>query len=108
MLLVAQVKECLHLPAITHLDHSARVQTVDKTTNPKFWQLIHEFKMLTGCALLVNTSFNVRGRPMVCDPEDAFRCFMQTEMDYLILGNYLFDRTEQRSLPAENIDAYLD
>jgi carbamoyltransferase len=127
MLFVAPVKECLRLPltnsgdmyerlrgarsnvpAITHLDYSARVQTVDQATNPKFWQLLHDFKTLTNCPLLINTSFNVRGRPIVCAPEDAYRCFMQTEMDYLILGNYLFDKTKQRPLPAENEDIYVD
>lgn len=127
MLFVAPVKECLRLPytdagsmserlrakrsqvpAITHLDYSARVQTVDRTANPKFWQLLHDFKMLTGCPMLINTSFNVRGRPIVCSPEDAYRCFMQTEMDYLVLGNYLFDRTKQAPLGPENIDAYPD
>jgi carbamoyltransferase len=127
MLFVAPVKECLRLPcsesgdmyerlrakrsevpAITHLDYSARVQTVDKIANPKFWQLIHDFKTLTGCPMLVNTSFNVRGRPVVCGPDDAFRCFMQTGMDYLVIGNYLFDKTKQRPLSAEYNDAYLD
>jgi carbamoyltransferase len=127
MLFVAPVKACLRLPpatggdmydrlrsprssvpAITHLDYSARVQTVDKTMNPKFWQLLHDFKLLTGCPLLINTSFNVRGRPIVCGPEDAYRCFMQTHMDHLVLGNYLFDKTKQRPLPAEHKDAYPD
>ncbi|MEX6688189.1 carbamoyltransferase [Danxiaibacter flavus] len=83
------------VPAITHLDFSARVQTVDKTSNPKFWQLIHDFKKLTGCSMLINTSFNVRGEPIVCTPIDAYRCFMRTEMDYLVIENYVFDKTTQ-------------
>lgn len=83
------------VPAITHLDFSARVQTVDKTSNPKFWQLIHDFKKLTGCSMLINTSFNVRGEPIVCTAIDAYRCFMRTEMDYLVIENYVFDKTTQ-------------
>jgi carbamoyltransferase len=83
------------LPAITHVDYSARIQSVNKKTNPRYWQLIQEFKNLTGCSVIVNTSFNVRGEPIVCTPEDAYRCFMRTEMDFLVLGNYLFDKKEQ-------------
>lgn len=83
------------IPAITHIDFSARVQTVHKNTNPKYHQLISDFKKLTGKGLIVNTSFNVRGEPIVCSPDDAYRCFMRTEMDYLVIGNYLFDKTLQ-------------
>lgn len=83
------------LPSITHIDFSARIQTVHKETNPRYYDLISEFKKLTGCAVIVNTSFNVRGEPIVCTPEDAYRCFMRTEMDYLVTGNYLFKKTEQ-------------
>jgi carbamoyltransferase len=83
------------IPAVTHVDFSARIQTVHKETNPRYWQLIQAFKELTGYALLVNTSFNVRGEPIVCTPEDAYQCFMRTEMDYLIIGDYLFDKSEQ-------------
>ncbi|MDD5759570.1 MAG: carbamoyltransferase [Desulfobulbaceae bacterium] len=83
------------LPAITHVDYSARIQTVHQQTNPRYWQLIKAFKELTGCGLVVNTSFNVRGEPIVCSPEDAYQCFMRTEMDYLVLGNYLFCKGEQ-------------
>jgi carbamoyltransferase len=83
------------LPAITHVDFSARIQWVYRETNPLFWELLQAFKALTGIGLLVNTSFNVRGEPIVCTPEDAYRCFMQTEMDYLVLGNYLLDRRDQ-------------
>ncbi len=85
------------LPAITHVDYSARVQTVAAEDNPRFHQLLREFEKTTGCPVLVNTSFNVRGEPPVCTPEDAFRCFMRTEMDYLVLGNFLLDKTKQNS-----------
>ncbi len=78
------------LPAITHIDQSARIQTVSKNTNFRYWQLLSKFKELTGCGVLINTSFNVRDEPIVCTPEDAFRCFMNTEMDCLVIGNYLF------------------
>ncbi len=83
------------LPAITHIDFSARIQTVHKETNPKYWQLINAFKSLTGYGMVVNTSFNVRGEPIVCSPDDAYRCFMRTEMDYLVIGNFLFAKTDQ-------------
>jgi carbamoyltransferase len=83
------------LPAITHIDFSARIQTVHKETNPKYHNLINEFYNLTGYAVLVNTSFNVRGEPIVCNAEDAYRCFMRTEMDYLVIGNYLFCKKDQ-------------
>lgn len=86
------------LPAITHIDFSARIQSVNKNTNPRYHQLISEFKKLTGYGVIVNTSFNVRGEPIVCTPEDAFRCFMRTEMDYLVLGDYLLDKAEQPKL----------
>jgi carbamoyltransferase len=78
------------LPAITHVDYSARLQTVDRQTNPTFWQLLDSFRELTGCAVLINTSFNVRDEPIVNTPEDAFRCFLQTEMDYLVMGDFIF------------------
>ena len=119
MLLVAPVKEALRLggqekgsgndfmmrlktrrstlPAITHVDYSARVQTVAAEENERFYRLLLEFERRTGCPVLVNTSFNVRGEPPVCTPEDAFRCFMRTEMDYLVLGNFLLDKATARS-----------
>lgn len=84
-----------NLPAITHIDFSARVQTVHKETNKKYWTLINKFKKQTGCSVIVNTSFNVRGEPIVCSPEDAYKCFMRTEMDYLVVGNYIFSKAEQ-------------
>ncbi|MDB5241969.1 MAG: carbamoyltransferase [Spirosoma sp.] len=83
------------LPSITHIDFSARIQTVHKDTNPRYYQLIEAFKQLTGYGVIVNTSFNVRGEPIVCTPDDAYRCFMRTEMDYLVVGNYLFDKRQQ-------------
>jgi carbamoyltransferase len=84
-----------HIPAVTHVDYSARIQTVHKETNPRFHELLHLFDGLTGCATLVNTSFNVRGEPIVCSPEDAYRCFMRTEMDYLVLENILLAKADQ-------------
>jgi len=83
------------LPSITHVDYSARIQTVHRETNPRFYDLIKEFEEQTGCAVLVNTSFNVRGEPIVCTPEDAYRCFMRTEMDYLVLENVILDKRQQ-------------
>src|SRR5678815_1654310 len=80
------------IPAVTHVDYSARIQTVHQDTNPRYYALLKEFERRTGCGVLVNTSFNVRGEPIVCSPEDAYRCFMRTEMDYLVLENLLFDK----------------
>jgi hypothetical protein len=81
--------------SITHLDFSARIQTVHKETNPRYWQLINTFKEKTGYGIVVNTSFNVRGEPMVCTTEDAYKCFMRTEMDYLVVNNFFLKKTEQ-------------
>jgi carbamoyltransferase len=83
------------LQAITHIDFSARIQSVHKETNPRYWNLINAFKQITGYGLLINTSFNVRGEPIVCTPVDAFRCFMSTEMDYLVINDYVFEKKEQ-------------
>jgi carbamoyltransferase len=83
------------LPAITHIDFSARIQSVDKDTNPRYWTLINKFKEKTGFGIIVNTSFNVRGEPIVCTPLDAYRCFMRTEMDFLVMNNYIFDKKDQ-------------
>ena len=83
------------VPAITHVDYSARIQTVHRETNERYWRLIRAFKEHTGCGLIVNTSFNVRGEPIVCTPEDAYQCFMRTEMDYLVMGDYRFDKQDQ-------------
>jgi carbamoyltransferase len=83
------------IPAVTHVDYSARLQTVHPETNPRFYNLLDAFEQKTGCPLLVNTSFNVRGEPIVNTPEDAYRCFMRTEMDFLVLENFLIDKTQQ-------------
>jgi carbamoyltransferase len=116
MLLVAQVKEekiCPEsrgdhhagidklrvkrsvIPAVTHIDYSARIQTVTQETNPLFYGILNEFYKITGCPVIINTSFNIRGEPIVCSPEHAYRCFMCTDMDFLVMGNYLFDKTRQ-------------
>ena len=83
------------IPAITHVDYSARIQSVSKKTNPRYYQLIKAFKERTGCPTIVNTSFNVRGEPIVCNPQDAYRCFMRTEMDILVLENQILYKKEQ-------------
>ncbi len=90
------------LPAITHVDYSARVQTVHKETNPRYHALLKAFEARTGCGVLVNTSFNVRGEPIVCSPEDAYRCFMRTEMDYLVLEDFLLSKTDQPIQDEDN------
>jgi carbamoyltransferase len=83
------------IPSVTHVDYSARIQTVHEQTNPIYYRLIKRFKELTGCPILVNTSFNVRGEPIVCSPKDAFRCFMGTELDMLVVGNTILEKKEQ-------------
>jgi carbamoyltransferase len=83
------------IPAVTHVDYSARIQTVSRDDNPDYYDLIREFECLTGCPLVVNTSFNVRGEPIVCTPQDAHTCFMRTHIDYLVLGPFLLDKTKQ-------------
>lgn len=120
MLVVAPVKEARHhpiphnynslplyerlyhlrsdLPSITHVDYSARIQTVHHNKNPQFYELLNAFKKRTGCSVLINTSFNVRGEPIVCTPEDAYNCFMRTEMDILVLNNYVFKKENQPEL----------
>jgi carbamoyltransferase len=85
------------IPAVTHVDYSARIQTVHAKTNPIFHQLLKRFKEKTGCPVLVNTSFNVRGEPIVCTPEDSFRCFMGNELDLLVVGNCVLQKGEQHS-----------
>ncbi len=84
------------IPAVTHVDYSARIQTVHKETNPRFYSLINEFKLITGCPIVVNTSFNIRGEPIVATPEDAFRCFMGTDLDILSIGNCVLFKNEQK------------
>jgi carbamoyltransferase len=90
------------IPAVTHLDYSARIQTVHQDTNPRYYALLKAFEAKTGCGVLVNTSFNVRGEPIVCTPTDAFRCFMRTEMDFLVLENFLLDKRDQRPLTSDS------
>ena len=88
---------------MTHVDYSARIQTVHRDTNPRFHKLLEVFQDRTGCPALVNTSFNVRGEPIVCTPTDAYRCFMRTEMDYLVLENCLLEKLDQPEW-TENVD----
>jgi len=83
------------IPAVTHVDYSARIQTVHKEINEPYYDMIKKFEEKYGCAVIINTSFNVRGEPIVCTPEDAYRCFMRTDMDYLVIGDYLLDKEEQ-------------
>ena len=96
------------IPAVTHVDYSARIQTVHKETNPKYYNLLRKFKEKTGCPVIVNTSFNVRGEPIVCTPEDAFRCFMGTGIEMLIVGNCLLHKEDQNQSLTENYkDKYM-
>ena len=90
------------IPAVTHVDYSARIQTVSKKTNKAYYDLISKFKEITGCPALVNTSFNVRGEPIVNTPTDAFNCFMGTDLDYLIIGNCILDKTKQNQKLKKN------
>ena len=83
------------IPAVTHVDYSARIQTVHNETNPKYYSLIKKFKEMTNCPVLINTSFNVRGEPIVNTPEDAFNCFMGTELDCLVIGNCILEKSKQ-------------
>jgi carbamoyltransferase len=92
------------IPAVTHVDYSARVQTVHRDTNPRYHALISRFKDLTGCPVVVNTSFNVRGEPIVCTPEDAFRCFMGTEIEMLAVGNCLLAKERQNPALRKNYE----
>jgi carbamoyltransferase len=91
------------IPAVTHVDYSARIQTVRRETNPLYWEIIEAFRQKTGCPVIVNTSFNVRGEPIVCLPEDSYRCFMRTEMDYLVLETCVLDKKDQPKF-AEKTD----
>ena len=89
------------IPAVTHVDFSARLQSINKKTNTKLWHVLNAFKQITGYSLLINTSFNVRGEPIVCTPQDAYQCFMRTEMDYLVLGNYVLDKKDQKNIEED-------
>ena len=95
------------MPAITHVDYSARIQTVHEDTNPLYHKLISKFKEKTNCPMLVNTSFNVRGEPIICSPTDAFKCFMGTDLDLLAIGNFLLIKKEQFETNKKNyVDIY--
>ena len=85
------------IPAVTHVDYSARIQTVHEDTNPKYYRLLKKFKKITNCAVLVNTSFNVRGEPIVCTPQDAYRCFMGTDLDMLVCENFILYKEKQNA-----------
>ena len=90
------------VPAITHVDYSARIQSVNKHTNPRYHEILTSFNNKYGCPVIVNTSFNVRGEPIVCTPKDAYLCFMRTQMDYLIMGNYLLDKKDQKTIVGDS------
>src|SRR5438132_13189086 len=92
------------IPAVTHVDYSARIQTVHRETNPRYWALLQHFKQKTGCPVLVNTSFNVRGEPIVGTPEDAFRCFMGTEIETLAVGNCFLRKEAQNPALRQNYE----
>ena len=95
------------VPAVTHVDYSARIQTVEREKNLKFYKLISEFNKITNCPILINTSFNVRGEPIVCSPSDAFKCFMGTDLDLLAIGNFLLIKKEQFETNKKNyVDIY--
>ena len=89
------------IPAITHVDYSARIQTVDKTLNPLYYEMIAKLNEKYNCAVVINTSFNVRGEPIVCTPQDAYLCFMRTNMDYLVMGDFLIDKRQQKPLEKD-------
>ena len=95
------------IPAVTHIDHSARVQTVDEGRNPRFYRILKAFWELTGCPVVINTSFNVRGEPIVNTPAEAYRCFLATGMDALALENFVLLKEEQQPTAATLLDAYL-
>jgi carbamoyltransferase len=127
MLLVAPVREDKHVPldgdpkigidklkqirsavpAITHVDYSARVQTIDPDRHPRMHRIMTRFKERTGCPVIINTSFNIRGEPIVCSPEHAYRCFMATNMDVLVIGDCLLNKDEQPQAKRHEIDEYL-
>ena len=107
MSFAAAVRAGADVPAVTHVDGSARLQTVHADTNPRFHALHEAFRARTGCPVLVNTSFNVRGEPIVCTPEDAFRCFMGTDIDRLVIGDCFLRKEEQdAALRSDHADAF--
>ena len=89
------------IPAVTHVDNSARMQTIERKDNPLYYDMIQAFYKKTDCPVIINTSFNVKGEPLVCSPEDAFKCFMRTEMDYLMMGSFLLDKKEQKPFESD-------
>jgi len=91
------------IPSVTHVDYSARIQTVNKEDNPLFYEMIKEFEKISGCAVIINTSFNIRGEPIVCSPEDALRCFLRTDMDYLVIGNFILDKKLQSNISKDKL-----
>jgi carbamoyltransferase len=95
------------VPAITHVDYSARIQTVDEVRHGLYYRLIRRFKEKTGCPVIINTSFNVRSEPIVCSPEHAYRCFMATNMDVLVMGHYVLLRERQPQAEQHKVDEYL-
>src|SRR5207249_9921453 len=102
MLLVAPVREGKRvIPSVTHVDHSARIQSISRKQNLLYYDLIREFGRRTGVPVIINTSFNVRGEPIVCSPDDAYRCFMRTQMYYLVAGPYLVDKRNQPPVSEE-------
>jgi carbamoyltransferase len=104
MLLVAQVRpEKRHIPSVTHVDGSARIQTITREQNALYYDLVKEFERLTGCPVIINTSFNVRGEPIVCTPHDAYLCFMRTNMDYLVMDRFVLDKKQMKPL-RDDID----
>jgi carbamoyltransferase len=105
---VATVNEVRsEIPAVTHVDHSARFQTVDPVRSERYHKLLESFRRRTGCPVLINTSFNVRGEPIVCTPDDAYRCFMATNVDVLVLESFVILKSRQQSAPEHSTDAYL-
>jgi len=108
MTFVKKVKHGQLFPSVTHRDQTARLQTVHSQTNPRLWKLLHSFKDITGHPVMINTSFNVRGEPIVNSPEEAYLCFMNTAMDFLVIGNYLVERKRQAGPPAKKISYEAD
>ena len=96
------------VPAITHVDYSARIQTVHANTNPLYYALISNFKKITNCPLIINTSFNVRGEPIVCTPTDAFKCFMGTDLDVLAVGSYVLVKEQQDQNLKKNYEKFYE
>jgi carbamoyltransferase len=104
MLMVAQVRpEKRTIPSVTHVDGSARIQTINRGQNPIYYDLVKRFEARTGCPVIINTSFNVRGEPIVMTPHDAYMCFMRTNMDYLVLDRFVLDKKEMQPL-QEDVD----